>query len=89
MTAPLILWFRRDLRLDDNPMLAAAAATGRPLVPVFIADDSVMSLGAAAKWRMGEAIGAFAQRLHWHCHFMQKTGPLNVKTSISMGTANS
>lgn len=63
MTAPLILWFRRDLRLDDNPMLAAAAATGSPLVPVFIADDSVMSLGAAAKWRMGEAIGGFAQRL--------------------------
>ena len=63
MSDPLILWFRRDLRLDDNPMLAAAAATGRPLVPVFIGDDSVLSLGAAAKWRMGEGIAAFARRL--------------------------
>jgi deoxyribodipyrimidine photo-lyase len=56
---PLILWFRRDLRLDDNPMLAAAAATGRPLVPVFIADDQVTGIGAAPRWRWGEGIAAF------------------------------
>ena len=63
MTTPLILWFRRDLRLDDNPMLAHAAATGRPLIPVFVADDSVTGLGAAPRWRMGEAVGSFAHRL--------------------------
>ena len=35
MTQPITLvWFRRDLRLDDNPALAAAAARGR-VVPVF------------------------------------------------------
>lgn len=62
-TRPLILWFRRDLRLDDHPMLHAAALTGRPLIPVFIADDSVLSLGAAARWRMGEGVAAFARRL--------------------------
>ncbi|MGY6536248.1 MAG: cryptochrome/photolyase family protein [Pararhodobacter sp.] len=60
---PLILWFRRDLRLDDNPMLAAAAETGCPLIPVFIADDSVMGLGAAPRWRMGEGVAAFGKRL--------------------------
>lgn len=60
---PLIVWFRRDLRLDDNPMLAAAAATGRPLIPVFVADASVTGLGAAARWRMGQAVESFAQRL--------------------------
>ncbi|WP_127109731.1 cryptochrome/photolyase family protein [Pararhodobacter zhoushanensis] len=60
---PLILWFRRDLRLDDNPMLAAAAATGRPLIPVFIADGSVTGIGAAARWRMGEAVESFGTRL--------------------------
>jgi deoxyribodipyrimidine photo-lyase len=27
---PVILWFRRDLRLADNPALTQAAATGRP-----------------------------------------------------------
>ncbi len=33
---PVIVWFRRDLRLADNPALANAAADGRPVVPLFI-----------------------------------------------------
>jgi len=60
---PLILWFRRDLRFDDNPMLHAATATGRPLIPVFIGDDALFGIGAAARWRYGESIGDFASRL--------------------------
>jgi deoxyribodipyrimidine photo-lyase len=64
MTAqPLILWFRRDLRLDDHPMLAAAIATGRPLIPVFILDPETEALGAAPKWRLGLGIAAFAEAL--------------------------
>lgn len=63
---PLILWFRRDLRLDDNPMLAAAAQTGRPLIPVFIADDTVTGIGAAPRWRWGLGIEAFARHLVRH-----------------------
>ena len=63
MPEPLILWFRRDLRLGDNPMLAAAVASGRPLVPVFLCDAGVEALGAAAKWRLGLALAAFARRL--------------------------
>lgn len=62
-TAPLILWFRRDLRLADHPMLAAAVASGRPLVPVFILDPETEAVGAAAKWRLGLAVAAFARAL--------------------------
>lgn len=61
--APLILWFRRDLRLGDQPMLAQALATGRPLVPVFILDPETEAIGAAARWRLGLAVDAFAQAL--------------------------
>lgn len=60
---PIILWFRRDFRLADNPMLAAAVATGRSLIAVAICDETVEALGAAPKWRWGEAVGAFAKRL--------------------------
>lgn len=60
---PLILWFRRDMRLGDQPMLAAAAATGRPLVPVFVLDPETEVLGAAPKWRLGLGIGHFAESL--------------------------
>ncbi|MBP9185327.1 MAG: deoxyribodipyrimidine photo-lyase [Fuscovulum sp.] len=60
---PLILWFRRDLRLADHPMLSAAVATGRPLLPVFVLDPETEALGAAAKWRLGLAVAAFGAAL--------------------------
>ena len=60
---PLIVWFRRDLRLADQPMLAAAVASGRALVPVFLLDPGTEALGAAAKWRLGLAVAAFAGAL--------------------------
>lgn len=61
--SPLILWFRRDLRLGDHPMLAAAVASGRRLVPVFVLDPETEALGAAPKWRLGLSVAAFAQAL--------------------------
>ena len=61
--APLILWFRRDLRLDDHPMLQAALATGRPLIPCVLLDPETEAIGAAAKWRLGLAIESFAAML--------------------------
>lgn len=44
-------------------MLAAAAGTGRPLIPVFIADEAVAGLGAAPRWRLGEGLAVFARTL--------------------------
>jgi deoxyribodipyrimidine photo-lyase len=61
--APLILWLRRDLRLMDSPMLAAAVRSGRPVVPLFILDPETEALGAAPKWRLGLGLADFAQRL--------------------------
>ena len=36
-----IFWFRRDLRLADNPALLAAIAEADEIVPVFIMDDAI------------------------------------------------
>lgn len=50
---PIILWFRKDLRLDDNLALTAAVETGRPVLSVYILDDSdptLAPLGAAQRW---------------------------------------
>ncbi|MEO0913935.1 MAG: deoxyribodipyrimidine photo-lyase, partial [Pseudomonadota bacterium] len=63
MPAPLIFWFRRDLRLSDNPGLTAAVETGLPIIPVFILDPETEALGAAPKWRLGEALRVFGEAL--------------------------
>ena len=46
--APVLLWFRRNLRLRDNAALIAAAESGRPLVPVYVSD--AMDQGGASRW---------------------------------------
>lgn len=38
--SPTLLWFRQDLRLQDNPALHAALHRGGPVVPVYIVDDA-------------------------------------------------
>jgi len=60
---PIILWFRRDLRLSDHPALHAACATGRPVIPVVIRDALVDGLGAAPKWRWGLGVGCFGDAI--------------------------
>ncbi|MEM8789588.1 MAG: deoxyribodipyrimidine photo-lyase [Pseudomonadota bacterium] len=63
MTTPKLFWFRRDLRLEDNPGLHAAAETGGPVIPVFILDPETEALGAAHRWRLGAALEVFAETL--------------------------
>jgi deoxyribodipyrimidine photo-lyase len=41
-----IMWFRRDLRLGDNPALLAAGADGTEVVPVFVVDPTFAGSGA-------------------------------------------
>ena len=45
MAGRSIMWFRRDLRLRDNPALAAALAGG-DVLPVFVADPAFSPSGA-------------------------------------------
>ncbi len=54
--APAIWWIRRDLRLTDNPALAAAMASGGPVVPLFVRDGQVDALPTAPAWRLGEGL---------------------------------
>lgn len=64
---PVLLWFRRDLRLHDHAALtaalAAAQAGGGAVIPVFVLDPETEALGAAAKWRLGESLAALARDL--------------------------
>ena len=64
--SPVIVWFRQDLRLSDNPALHAAAATGRPVVPVYILDrDSAgpWAPGGASRWWLHHSLDSLARSL--------------------------
>ena len=51
MSQHIIVWFRQDLRLDDNPALEAAIATRKAIIPVFIDDDKGQRpAGLMARW---------------------------------------
>jgi len=58
-----ILWFRKDLRLDDNPALQAAIERGGPIIPVFIYDETFADMGAAPKWRLEKSLFSLEQDL--------------------------
>ena len=60
---PILLWYRRDLRLSDHAALTAACDSGRPVIPVFLHDPLVDRLGAAPKWRLGLGIGELGSSL--------------------------
>jgi deoxyribodipyrimidine photo-lyase len=43
-----VMWFRRDLRLRDNPALVEAAGSG-PVVPLFVLDDRLWGPAGAPR----------------------------------------
>jgi len=44
-----IFWFRRDLRLGDNPALLSAIAEGDEVVPVFILDPKLIKTAGSKR----------------------------------------
>ena len=63
MTAPTLIWFRRDLRTTDHEALSAAVARGGPVITVVIRDESVTGLGAAPALRLEMGLEALAEVL--------------------------
>jgi deoxyribodipyrimidine photo-lyase len=56
---PIIFWFRRNLRIADNPALHAAARTGAPVIPVYVLDENTGSpAGAAGLWWLSRSLAA-------------------------------
>ncbi len=65
-SAPVLLWLRRELRLHDNAALAAAMASGRPVLPVFVLDDTTpgaWASGGAARWWLHHSLASLAADL--------------------------
>ncbi|NBY35501.1 MAG: deoxyribodipyrimidine photo-lyase, partial [Alphaproteobacteria bacterium] len=65
---PIILWFRQDLRLSDNPALDYAAKSLRPIIPIYILDVRA-NIGAASKWWLYHSLQSLAQSLNQKLNF--------------------
>ncbi|NTF41797.1 deoxyribodipyrimidine photo-lyase [Rhizobium rhizogenes] len=64
---PVLLWFRKDLRLDDNHALQAAATSRRPIVPIYIQEPEAKGcgpLGAAQQWWLHHSLSTLEKSLH-------------------------
>jgi len=66
MPKHVIVWFRQDLRIDDNPALAAALETGLPVIPVYIhapAEQTQWAPGGASRWWLHHALESLDRNL--------------------------
>jgi deoxyribodipyrimidine photo-lyase len=61
----IIVWFRNDLRIADNPALRHAADSGRPVLCLYILDETkgVRPMGAASLWWLDKSLKSLAESL--------------------------
>ena len=67
MNKPVLVWFRLDLRIADNPALDAAAALKRQVVPVFIwapEEDGDWPPGDASRWWLHQSLKSLAAEMN-------------------------
>ena len=86
--SPVIVWFRQDLRLADNPALQAAAASGAPIIPVYILDDDApgdWKPGGASRWWLHHSLKSLSedlQEINGRLIFMKGAAQAQLETLI-------
>ena len=66
---PVIVWFRQDLRLGDNPALTFAARSGQPMLCLFVLDDETQGdwkWGGASRWWLHHSLASLDASLKKH-----------------------
>ena len=66
MSRTALVWFRRDLRLNDHPALQAALAAAERVIPVFVhapEEEAPWAPGGAANWWLHHSLAALSARL--------------------------
>jgi len=61
---PVIIWFRRNLRLHDNEALCAAVDAGRPVLAVYVSD--ALDSGGASRWWLHHSLSRLDSALQDH-----------------------
>jgi deoxyribodipyrimidine photo-lyase len=75
----VLVWFRQDLRLADNPALLIAARNAKCVIPVYVwhpADDGKWPPGAASRWWLHESLQQLQSSLMTkNSRLILRTGP--------------
>jgi deoxyribodipyrimidine photo-lyase len=59
-----IVWFRRDLRLEDHPALLEAVSGSSQVLPLFVLDDRLLDQAAPARaWLLQQSLRALDRSL--------------------------
>ena len=67
-----IMWFRRDLRIGDNPALLAAIESSEEVIPLFILDKAqIAEAGDKLLAYMGQSLRALDQSLGNKLHIIE------------------
>jgi deoxyribodipyrimidine photo-lyase len=87
---PVIVWFRKDLRVSDNPALQAAVETRRPILCLYILEEGeTRPFGQASLWWLHYSLAALQKKIPLLClrrgdaetilpHIMHETGSTHV-----------
>src|SRR5688572_15216455 len=74
-----LIWFRRDLRLTDNPALAQAVADAQRVIAVYIhapEESDPWRPGAASNWWLNHSLAALEHDLRVRgCRLIVRAGP--------------
>lgn len=64
-SASILVWFRDDLRVADHPALAEAVHSKRPVIALYVLDETsgLRPLGGAARWWLAGSLRALAKSL--------------------------
>ena len=72
LTKTSIIWFRRDLRINDHPALAAAIKSADQVIPLFILDKSqIDDAGEKLLAYMGQSLRALDESLGNRLHIIE------------------
>lgn len=78
MPGTTLVWFRNDLRLQDNPALQAAAERGGSVVPVYIwasEDGKPWNIASASRWWLHHSLANLDGELRRHeCRLILRQG---------------
>ncbi len=69
--APCIVWFRDDFRLSDHPALHAAAVTKRPVIYLYVFEETsrqpaARPMGGATRWWLAQSLRSLQKSLGAH-----------------------